>query len=105
MAFPPAGDLRARHPPRAFQEKYPCFLLALTPPHEATTLLGGMPDRPTALQAAIRDSVRELAGRQKRPKVGLDRLYLTVRFQGLSPVGPPLRSVTQLSLGAPTSPL
>ena len=62
---------------RAFQEKYPCFLLALTPPRGATTLLGGMPDRPTALQAAIRDFVREIASRQKRPKVDLDRLYLT----------------------------
>lgn len=27
----------------AFQEKYPCFLLALTPPAKATTLMGGMP--------------------------------------------------------------
>ena len=62
---------------RAFQEKYPCFLLALTPPREATTLLGGMPDRPTAMQTAIRDFVREIAGRQRRPKVDLDRLYLT----------------------------
>lgn len=30
-----------------FQEKYPCFLLALTPPASATTILGGMPGHPT----------------------------------------------------------
>ena len=33
-----------------FQEKYPCFLLALTPPASATTILGGMPGHPTGLQ-------------------------------------------------------
>lgn len=61
----------------AFQEKYPCFLLALTPPESATTLLGGMPGRPTGMQNAIREFVLEIAGRQKKPKVDLDRLYLT----------------------------
>lgn len=60
-----------------FQEKYPCFLLALTLPREATTLLGGMPGRPTGMQRALREFVRELACRQKKPKVDLDRLYLT----------------------------
>ena len=61
----------------AFQEKYPCFLLALTPPESATTLLGGMPGRPTGMQLALRDFVREIARMQKKPKVDLDRLYLT----------------------------
>ena len=41
----------------AFQEKYPCYLLALSPPKTATTLLGGMPGHPTAMQTAIREFV------------------------------------------------
>lgn len=61
----------------SFQEKYPCYLLALTPPREATTLLGGMPGHPTGMQNAIRDFVLEMAGRQRKPKVDLNRLYLT----------------------------
>ena len=60
-----------------FQEKYPCFLLALTPPENAMTILGGMPDRPTCLQVALRDFVFDLCKMQKQPKVDLNRLYLT----------------------------
>lgn len=60
-----------------FQEKYPCFLLALTPPENAMTILGGMPDRPTCLQMALRDFVFDLCKMQKQPKVDLNRLYLT----------------------------
>ena len=37
----------------AFQKKYPCFLLALTPPREATTLLGGIPGHPTGMQCKV----------------------------------------------------
>ena len=60
-----------------FQEKYPCFLLALTPPASATTILGGMPGHPTALQKAIREFVLDVCRLQKRPRVDLSRLYLT----------------------------
>ena len=60
-----------------FQEKYPCFLLALTPPENAMTIHGGMPDRPTCLQMALRDFVFDLCKMQKQPKVDLNRLYLT----------------------------
>ncbi len=60
-----------------FQEKYPCFLLAISPPRAATTILGGMPDHPTALQRAIREFVLDVCRLQKRPRVDLDRLYLT----------------------------
>ena len=38
----------------AFQEKYPCFLLAVSPPKTATTILGGMPGHPTVGIAASR---------------------------------------------------
>ena len=61
----------------AFQAKYPCFLLALTPPRNATTLLGGMPGHPTAMQRSIRDFVMAVCRMQTSPGVDLDRLYLT----------------------------
>ena len=60
-----------------FQEKYPCFLLALTPPASATTILGGMPGHPTGLQKALRDFVLDICRMQAKPKVDLNRLYIT----------------------------
>lgn len=60
-----------------FQEKYPCFLLALTPPSSATTILGGMPGHPTGLQKALRDFVLDICRMQAKPKVDLNRLYIT----------------------------
>lgn len=60
-----------------FQEKYPCFLLALTPPSSAKTILGGMPGSPTRLQKALRDFVFDVCIIQKRPKVDMNRLYVT----------------------------
>ena len=44
----------------AFQEKYPCFLLAISPPKSASTLLGGMPTSPTGMQSAIKDFILEI---------------------------------------------
>ena len=67
----------ARVTSSAFQEKYPCYLLALSPPKTATTILGGMPGHPTALQKAIREFVLDVCRLQKRPRVDLSRLYLT----------------------------
>lgn len=61
----------------AFQKKHPCYLLAISPPKDAHTLMGGMPGRPSAMQRAIHGFIRELAGRQRRPKVDLRRIYLT----------------------------
>ena len=61
----------------AFQEKYPCFLLAISPPKSASTLLGGMPKSPTAMQNAIKDFILEIARSQTKPKADLARLYLT----------------------------
>ena len=60
-----------------FQEKYPCFLLALTPPADATTILGGMPGHPTGLQKALRDFVLDICRMQTKPKADLNRLYVT----------------------------
>ena len=60
-----------------FQEKYPCFLLALTPPASATTILGGMPGHPTGLQKALRDFVLDICRMQTKPKVDLNRLCVT----------------------------
>ena len=61
----------------AFQEKYPCYLLALSPPKTATTLLGGMPGHPTPMQSAIRQFVLAVCRMQQRPRVDIGRLYLT----------------------------
>lgn len=60
-----------------FQEKYPCFLLALTPPAKATTLMGGMPGRPTGMQKAIRRFILDVACTQTKPKVDSNRIYVT----------------------------
>ena len=61
----------------AFQEKSPCFLLAISPPKSASTLLGGMPKSPTGMQNAIKDFILEIARSQTKPKADLNRLYLT----------------------------
>lgn len=61
----------------AFQAKYPCFLLALTPPCNATTLIGGMPGHPTAVQSSIREFVTAVCRMQTSPRVDPDRLYIT----------------------------
>ena len=61
----------------AFQEKYPCFLLALTPPAKATTLMGGMLGRPTGMQKAIRRFILDVACTQTKPKVDSNRIYVT----------------------------
>ena len=60
-----------------FQEKYPCFLLALTPPASATTILGGMPGHPIGLQKALHDFVLDICRMQAKPKVDQNRLYVT----------------------------
>ena len=61
----------------AFQEKYPCFLLAITPPAKATTLMGGMPGHPTGLQEAIHRFILDVSRVQKKPKVDSSRIYMT----------------------------
>lgn len=61
----------------AFQEKYPCFLLAISPPESATTLLGGMPEIPSAIQRAIHEFVLSVCRCQRKPKVDMDRIYIT----------------------------
>ena len=61
-----------------FQAKYPCYLLAVSPPEKAKTLWGGMPGFPTPVQRAVREFVMEVARWQTRPKVvDMSRLYLT----------------------------
>ena len=61
----------------AFQEKYPCVLLAITPPAKASTLMGGRPGRPTRLQAAIHRLIIDVSRVQKKPKVDFGRVYMT----------------------------
>jgi len=61
----------------AFQEKYPCFLLAVSPPETAGTMLGGMPDRPSSLQRSVHDFVVALCTAQRRPRADMSRIYIT----------------------------
>ena len=60
-----------------FQAKYPCYLLAITPPSSAKTMLGGMPGHPNAIQLAVRDLILDVSRLQTKPKVDLNRLYVT----------------------------
>ena len=60
-----------------FQKQFPCHLLAVSPPEGATTLLGGLPGRPSRIQKDIYEFVMAACRSQKRPKVDMDRIYLT----------------------------
>ena len=61
----------------AFQEKYPCFLMAVSPPETARTMLGGMPGRPSRLQRSVHDFVIALCMAQRRPCADMSRIYAT----------------------------
>lgn len=60
-----------------FQKRHPCFLLALSPPESATTLLGGSPGRPTAVQRALHEFVLSVCRQSGKPKIDTNRVYLT----------------------------
>lgn len=60
----------------AFQRRHPCHLLALSPPETATTLMGGLPGRPTPMQRLIHELIRSLV-RHTSLGIDRDRLYVT----------------------------
>ena len=60
-----------------FQKKRPCFLLALSPPRSAGTLIDGLPGKPSPVQALLADCIREVARTRSRPQVDSRRIYLT----------------------------
>ena len=60
-----------------FQKRHPCYLLAISPPQQAHTLVGGMPGHPSALQQAIHSFILDIARGRQMPKVDVKRIYLT----------------------------
>ena len=60
-----------------FRRRHPCYLLALSPPSSATTIAGGMPGEPSALQRTLHDFIFALARQADQPPVDLTRVYLT----------------------------
>ena len=60
-----------------FQDKYPCYLLAVSPPQTSTTLLGGLPGRPADRQKSVHEFAMEVCRTRKRPKADMGRIYLT----------------------------
>lgn len=61
---------------RGFQERYPCHLLAISPPESVNTLFGGLPGEPNVYQRLMREMVLAVA-RQAVPKVDATRVYVT----------------------------
>ena len=61
----------------AFQKKHPCYLLALSPPAAAGTLLDGLPGEPSPVQKLLFGAIEEIAKSRKGPQVDFSRIYLT----------------------------
>lgn len=61
----------------SFQRRHPCYLLALSPPLSARTLLDGLPGKPSPVQTLLAAAIREIAAAQKAPSVDTERIYLT----------------------------
>ncbi len=60
-----------------FQKKHPCYLLALSPPAAAGTLLDGLPGEPSPVQKLLFGAIEEVARTRKGPQVDFSRIYLT----------------------------
>ena len=58
----------------AFQKDHRCCLLAISPPAEATTLIGGLPGQPNPLQHLMRDMIFSVA--DSIGKIDRERVYL-----------------------------
>lgn len=61
----------------AFQKRHPCYLLALSPPAAAGTLLDGLPGEPSHVQKLLFGAIEEVAKTRKGPAVDFSRIYLT----------------------------
>ena len=61
----------------AFQKRHPCYLLALSPPAAAGTLLDGLPGEPSPVQKLLFGAIEEVAKTRKGPQVDSSRIYLT----------------------------
>lgn len=61
-----------------FQQKHPCYMLAISPPDGTTAIFGRMPDGgPNDLEAAIGELIRGVARTRKSPQVDEARIYGT----------------------------
>ena len=60
-----------------FQKRHPCYLLALSPPAAAGTLLDGLPGEPSPVQKLLFGAIEEVAKTRKGPQVDSSRIYLT----------------------------
>lgn len=60
-----------------FQKKHPCYLLVLSPPDGTTSLLGGLPNQPSAIQQLMIDALMGIATSCNKPKVDMGRIYST----------------------------
>ena len=59
-----------------FQSRHPCHLLAISPPMEATTLVGGGLGCPSRVQQMLRAIVSWMETNAVGPKVDASRIYL-----------------------------
>lgn len=62
---------------KAFQERHPCHLLIPSPPEAFTTLMDGLPHRPSLAQNLMNDAILTVARGLRQPSVDLNRLYIT----------------------------
>lgn len=62
---------------KAFQKKYPCYLLVPSPPKYALTLMGGMHHRPSLVQNLLNDTILAFMREARNPPVDTNRLYAT----------------------------
>ena len=62
---------------KAFQKKYPCYLLVPSPPKNALTLMGGMHHRPSLVQNLLNDTILAFMREPRNPPVDTNRLYAT----------------------------
>ncbi len=99
-----------------FQEDKPCYLLVLSPPDGTTSLLGGLPGKPSPDQQLLFDALETVASSCKKPPVDTERLYATglsfggngvyalaLRFPGLFAAVVPVASVVVDSEPLPDS--
>lgn len=60
-----------------FQKRHPCYLLAISPPESARTLVGGMPGAPNPVQTRLHALIRAILTNEHSPAIDPSRIYLT----------------------------
>ena len=62
---------------KAFQDRWPCYLLIPSPPEQFRSLMDGLPHRPSLAQNLINDAILSVALARQQPPVDTNRLYIT----------------------------